>query len=239
MKNIRGYFWHKHFNFLYRLYLLYYKHKIFFPKKSYSMLGEDLFIQKYFRNISKGVYVDVGAYHPYFWSNTHLLFKNKWKGINIDINPVSIELFKYTRPNDSNINVAISNSNKKFIKYYTKNIINTMTTTNKYAAQTSYLKGYDVRKIKCQKLNYIISKSKFKNQKINFLNIDAEKSDLDVLKSLNFNKYKPDLICVEIHHRGSSFKNEKKLKSHPVYVFLRSKKYKIIWRKEYSFIFSF
>jgi len=238
MKNIRGYFWHKYFNFFYKLYLLYYKHKIFFPKKSYSMLGEDVFIQKYFKNLDKGLYVDVGAYHPYFWSNTHLLFKKNWKGINIDINPVSIELFKFSRPNDYNINIAVSNRNEKYINYYTKNIINTMSTTNKYAAETAYLKRYDVRKVKCHKLNYIISRSKFKNKKINFLNIDTEKTELSVLKSLNFNKYKPELICVEIHHSGSSFKNKKKLKSHPVYLFLRRKKYKIVWRKEYSIIFS-
>ena len=113
-----------------------------------------------------------------------------------------------------------------------------MSTTSKFAAKTSYLKGYDVRKTKCHKLNNIISRSKFKNKKINFLNIDTEKTELDVLKSLNFKKYKPELICVEIHHSGSSPKNKRQLKSHPVYLFLRRKKYKIIWRKEYSIIFS-
>ena len=238
MKSIRGYFWYKHLKFFYRLYVLYYKHKIFFPKKSYSCFGEDIFIQKYFKKLDKGFYIDVGAYHPYFWSNTHLLFKKNWEGINIDINPLSVELFNYVRPNDYNINAAVSNSNSKYINYYTKNIINTMSTTSKFAAKTSYLKGYDVRKTKCHKLNNIISRSKFKNKKINFLNIDTEKTELDVLKSLNFKKYKPELICVEIHHKGSSPKNKRQLKSHPVYLFLRRKKYKIIWRKEYSIIFS-
>ena len=113
-----------------------------------------------------------------------------------------------------------------------------MSTTSKFAAKTSYLNGYDVRKTKCYKLNDVISRSKFKNKKINFLNIDTEKTELDVLKSLNFNKYKPELICVEIHHSGSSSKNKEKLRSHPVYLFLRRKKYKIIWRKEYSIIFT-
>ena len=202
------------------------------------MRGEDVFVQKYFKNLDKGFYVDVGAYHPYFWSNTHLLFKKNWEGINIDINPLSVELFNYVRPNDYNVNAAVSNSNKKHINFYTKNIINTMSTTSKFAAKTAYLNGYDVRKAKCYKLNDLISRSKFKNKKINFLNIDTEKTELDVLKSLNFNKYKPELICVEIHHSGSSSKNKEKLRSHPVYLFLRRKKYKIIWRKEYSIIFS-
>ena len=51
MKSIRGYFWYKHLKFFYRLYVLYYKHKIFFPKKSYSCFGEDIFIQKYFKKL--------------------------------------------------------------------------------------------------------------------------------------------------------------------------------------------
>ena len=87
------------------------------------MWGEDVFVQKYFKNLDKGFYVDVGAYHPYFWSNTHLLFKKNWEGINIDINPLSVELFNYVRPNDYNVNAAVSNSNKKHINFYTKNLI--------------------------------------------------------------------------------------------------------------------
>ena len=138
MKKVRGYFFYKHFNFLYGLYLLYFKHKNFFPKKSYSMLGEDVYTLKYFENLDKGFYVDVGAYHPFFWSNTQLLFQKSWEGINIDINAASIEIFNKARPNDCNINVAVSNKNKKYINYYTKNIINTLSTTIASSAKTSF-----------------------------------------------------------------------------------------------------
>jgi len=118
-------------------------------------------------------------------------------------------------------------------------MINTMSTTNLSSAKTSYLNGYDIRSVRCLKLNDIIAKSRFKNEKINFLNIDTEKTELDVLKSLNFKKYQPELICVEIHHRGSSPKNKYELKKHPVYLFLKKKNYKIVWKKEYSVFFSY
>ena len=238
MKNVRGYFWYKHFNFFYRIYLLYIKHKTFFPKKSYSEWGEDLFISKYFKNVNKGFYVDVGAYHPFFLSNTQLLFKNDWEGINVDINPTSIEIFENARPNDYNINVAISNKNKKYINYYTKNMINILSTTVIDSAKTAFLNNsFSTRKIKCRKLNYIISKTKFKNKKIDFLNIDTEKSEVDVLKSLNFRKYKPKLICIEIHLKNKNH-HSLSLKSHPTSLYLKKKKYKRIWNKGYSFIFS-
>ena len=233
MRKLRRNFFYKNFNFLYRLYLLYIKHRNFLPKKSYSMIGEDLFILKYFKKVDKGFYVDVGAYHPFFWSNTQLLFESNWEGINIDINPASIEIFNDARPNDCNINVAVSNRNKKYVNYYTKNIINAQSTTIMDSAQTAFIKkDFDIRKAKCRKLNDIISKTKFKNRKIDFLNIDTEKSEVDVLKSLNLNKYKPKLICVEIH-----LENKNQLKLHSTYRFLKRKKYKLIWQEKFSFIF--
>ena len=239
MKKIRGQFFYKYFNFFYKIYALYIKHKSFIPKKNHSIFGEDVFADKYFKKLDKGFYVDVGSYHPFFWSNTYLLFKRKWEGINVDINHLSVELFNIARPNDHNINAAVSNSKKKTLKYYTKNMMNTMSSTNISSAKTSYLNGYDTRTIRCLKLNDIIVKSSFKNRKINFLNIDTEKTELDVLKSLNFKKYQPGLICVEIHHRGSSPKNKYELTKHPVYLFLKKKNYKIVWKKEYSIIFSY
>ena len=232
-KNVRGYFFYKNFNYLYKLYLLYIKHNIFFPKKSYSMLGEDLFISKFFKNINNGFYVDVGAYHPFFWNNTYLLFKKKWEGINIDVNSVSIEIFNSARPNDYNVNCAITNKNKKYVKYYSRNMINALATTVKSAAKTSFLKGnYVTQKVRCSKQNAVIAKTKFKNRKIDFLNIDTEKNEVEVLKSLNFKKYKPKLILVEIHS-----KNKKTLISHPTYVYLRKKKYKKIDQRGDTYFF--
>ena len=103
----------------------------------------------------------------------------------------------------------------------------------KSAAKTSFLKGnYVTQKVRCSKLNAIIAKTKFKNRKIDFLNIDTEKSEVDVLKSLNFKRYKPKLICVEIH-----LENKNQLKLHSTYRFLKRKKYKLIWQEKFSFIF--
>jgi len=233
-KNVRGYFFYKNFNYLYKLYLLYIKHKIFFLKKTYSMFGEDLFALKFFRNMNNGFYVDVGAYHPFFWNNTQLFFKKNWEGINIDLNPASIEIFNLARPNDYNVNAAVSNRNKKYISYYTKNIINALGTTVKTVAKTSFLKGnYDTRRTKCMKLNNIISKTKFKNRKIDFLNIDTEKNEIEVLKSLNFNKYKPKLICIEIH-----LKNKKLLKFHPTYLYLKRNRYEKIGYRRFTYFFA-
>ena len=73
---------------------MYYRTKIFFPKKTYSMYGEDLIVQKFFKNKQKGYYVDVGCYHPIDGNNTYLLYKKGWNGINIDINQQVRDIIK-------------------------------------------------------------------------------------------------------------------------------------------------
>ena len=117
-------------------------------------------------------------------------------------------------------------------------MIKLLSTTVINSAKTAFLNNnFNTRKVKCYKLNNIISKTKFKKRKIDFLNIDTEKSEVDVLKSLNFKKYKPKLICVEIHLKDKNHR-PLPLKTHPTYLYLKRKKYKIIWKKAYSFIFS-
>ena len=115
-------------NYIQYLYYMYYRTKIFFPKKSYSMFGEDLKIKDFFKRKKKGIYVDIGCYHPLDGSNTYLLYKKGWSGINVDVNKTSIELFNIARKKDINLNIAISNSSKKVKVFFRKkiNMLNTI-----------------------------------------------------------------------------------------------------------------
>ena len=105
-------------SFFLNLYNLYYKHKLFFPKKTYSCWGEDLIVENFFKNREGKFYVDVGCYHPLFWNNTYLLYKKQWRGINIDINPVSIKLFKFARKDDYNFNLAVTNKKLRKLNFF-------------------------------------------------------------------------------------------------------------------------
>ena len=215
---------------------MYYRPKIFFPKSSYSMFGEDVFIEKFFKNKSKGIYVDVGCYHPLDGNNTYLLFKKGWKGINIDLNKTSIELFNKARKNDLNLRIAVSNKFKK-IKYFYRKKINMLNTINKKFANSSFRKGFKTSFVQADTLNSVLGKSKLKNKKIDFLNLDIEGNEINALKSLNFKKYSPKLICVEIHNYSSSASKINTLKSNPIYSFLKRKGYRKVWNNEFSFIF--
>jgi len=219
-------------------YYIYYRPKIFFPKKSYSTLGEDIFIDSFFKNKKNGFYLDVGAYHPIDGNNTYLLFKKKnWRGINIDVNPLSIELFKKARKFDLNINAAISNK-KGFVTLYFRKKINMLNTLSRKLAKIHFRNGFQEKTIKSNTLNNILDRSKYKNKKIDFFNLDVEGYELNVLKSINFKKYQPTLICVEIHNHEEMYNhNTDYIKRNPIHKYLLRKKYKIVWSHEFSYIY--
>ena len=212
---------------------IYIKNNFFFKKKTYSMNGEDIFINNYFQN-KIGFYVDVGAYHPLELNNTYLLHKRGWSGINIDINSLSIDYFNFLRPNDININIALSN--KKTIKtvYYQKKM-SPLNTLKIKQAKKIFVGNIKREKIRSETLSTVINNTKLKEKKISFLNIDTEGSDFEILKNFNFKKYKPELICIEI---VDSFNpNNKIIKKNKIYKFLISKKYKLVWSGHFSHIF--
>ena len=216
------------FNNLHIIQNIYFKHKNFLNKKTYSLLGEDLAALKFFKNKKKGFYVDIGCYHPTYINNTYLLYKKGWNGINIDVSQFSIDLFKFMRPDDLNYKCAVSETKKKVNLYYQKEH-SQLTSINKLTAK-KFIKGRLKKKIiNSYSLEEIFSWGKYKDYEIDFLDVDVEGADLLVLKGLNFSKRKPKLICIEIH--------QKNFKKHKIYRFLIKKKYKLIWQKSFSFLF--
>ena len=189
--------------YLYAIHDLIIKNKIFFSKKSYAHTEEDLFILKKFKN-KKGFYVDVGCHHPTRLNNCHLLYKNGWNGINIDISEFTIKLFNLIRRKDININIAVSLKQKKVRFYYDK-LISFYISLNKRKELDRF------REINSNTLTKIIDKTKYQNRKIDFLSIDTEGKDFEVLRSLNFKKYDPKYICIEIYgDKNVSFNVKKK-----------------------------
>ena len=192
------------------------------------MDGEDTEVINYFKNKIKGFYVDVGCYHPIHRNNTYLLHKKNWDGINIDTSQFSIDLFDYMRPNDLNYNCAISNKNE-IIKLFYQKELSQLSTTESAQAKKVFQGNIKEKEIQAFTLDEILNKSKYKNSKIDFLDIDVEGADLKVLEGLSFEKFKPELICVEIH--------AKEINKSKIYKFLVDKKYKIIWSGVFSHMF--
>ncbi len=191
---------------------------------------EDLNIIKYFGNKKDGFYVDVGCFHPLDRNNTYLLHLNNWKGINIDISKFSIDLFNFMRPNDHNLNCAISEKNQS-VKVFFQKELSQLSTTDEEQAKKVFQGKIKSKEIQSYSLDYILEKSEFCNREIDLLDIDVEGTDYKVLLGLNFKKYKPKLICIEIHNQN--------IKDDKIYKFLTNKGYALIWSNIFSHLFKF
>ena len=194
-------------NFTYKIYLyynLYIRHKCFLRRKQYSQWGEDLIIKEFFKDKKAGIYFDVGCFHPIMYSNTCALFKKGWRGINIDINPTSVDLFNIVRPNDLNLCTTINENPKEFKIFFDHPFspVNTLDQTHYNSLKAEFFKDVSFTTIKSKSIDEIL---KFKKtEKIDFLNIDVEGSDLSILTQLVPDKMKPSLISIETHNVDSS-----------------------------------
>ena len=171
--------------------------------KSYSeSFGEDLFVQYFFKNIESGFYVDIGCNLPKSRSLTYLLYKKKWRGIKIDISKRSIDLNKIIRKKDINLNISVGKEEKlvnSFI-FYNNCSMNTVDENFKKFTQKSVNKKPAIKKIKQLRLDTILEK--YNVSTINYLNIDVEGNEQNVLDGFCIKKYRPDLVSIEIHDRN-------------------------------------
>ena len=199
------------FYWLYKIQKIYKNKK---PNSHYAEFAEDVMVNRILKKIKKGFYVDIGAYHPYKGSLTYNLYNRKWNGMNLDISKSSIDLFNIARPSDININCAVSEFNGETY-YYENSPIN---------QQNSLISQDDnQKKIKIQ--SYKLSEI-FKMQNINsvdYINIDTEGNELEVLMGIDFSKINPTLFTIE----DNSFDLNNEIKRKKI-IFLKEKNYELI-----------
>lgn len=160
------------------------REEIRYLRLSFSQFGEDIGLGKWFDDffkIQNGVYVDVGAFHPIFYSNTLLLHKKGWRGVNIDMNADKIALFKALRPGDVNVHAAANNVSGKARALHS-GLVEEMVLDPK-------------GDIPVRRLDEILAQTPFR--KIDYLNIDCEGHDYDALQSIDLDLYQPKVITIE------------------------------------------
>jgi len=170
-----------------------------FSKSSYSQCGEDLIVQYIFqlRGITKPSYLDIGANHPFFISNTAMFYEKGCKGITIEANPYLAVAFEEQRPNDINLNIGISDKEGELDFYimeddtlstFSRKEVDFMISNGKSLAETKKVKLTTIQKIIEKYCNGVFP---------DFMSIDVEGLDFEILKSISFEKSCPKIICVE------------------------------------------
>lgn len=168
---------------------------------SWSQEGEDQILRRIFEGQQSGFYVDVGAHHPMRFSNTYLFYRRGWSGINIDAMPGSMQAFRKVRPRDINLEIGIGVKSGE-MEYYifnepALNGFSKQISMQRNNDQNSY-KVVDVKIIKIKRLADVLDSNVKNGQKINFMTVDAEGFDFEVLQSNNWVKYRPEYVLVEI-----------------------------------------
>jgi len=186
----------------------------YFDKKghlSYSQEGEDrvlssLLYKLHGGNKRDGFYVDVGAHHPYRFSNTCLFYRQGWHGINIDAMPGSMSAFQKTRPRDINLESGVGRK-AETLKFFVFN----EPALNTFDESLAKSRCNDVWHIKATvdvpilPLSEILKKYVPEGQSIDFFSVDVEGFDLDVLQSNDWKEYRPFVVLVETF--GLSFED--------------------------------
>ena len=146
-----------------------------------------------------GIYVDVGCYHPLVGSNTYILYKKYgWSGINIDANPESISLFRKKRPNDLSLNYGVGSTENTQLTFhrFTEPALNTFSEEFKNLRIRQGANFLNSLSIPIKTLDNILGECNLENP-IDVLDIDVEGLDMEVIKSLDLNKHKPNMILIE------------------------------------------
>lgn len=168
----------------------------------FSQNGEDiaLFTALYHEK-EKGIFVDIGAYHPFKFSNTFMFYLLGWRGVNIDANQDAIHQFNAVRPEDINIRALVSDTSEE-MRYF-KFAEGAWNTTNvPHAAQlgtrgTPDTKPIGEETIITTPINELLEKY-VGTKKFDLLTIDVEGMDKRLFLAINFDKFRPKAICIEL-----------------------------------------
>jgi len=165
----------------------------------FSQEGEDMLLRRHFGGKECGFYVDVGAHDPCRFSNTYWFYRRGWRGINIDPLPGVMVSFAKLRPRDINLELAMS-SHSQNLTYYMFNepALNTfdpLLAHNRDGKQGNRIVSENV--LVTRSLKSVFGEYLPEGQRIDFLTVDVEGCDLDVLRSNDWTVYRPEVVLAE------------------------------------------
>ena len=179
-------------------------------KNSFSSSGEDRIVLYLFQSlkVDKPSYLDLGANHPLNGNNTFLFYKDGGKGVCVEAQPALCRLIKSARPRDTCLNVAVGvNNSQDNVKFYVFDQVGVSTMDSEEADKR--IKGgkeklREIIEVPLLDINTII-KTNFKTYP-EFLSVDIEGLDVQVIKSLDLESYPIPVICVEIVEYSTGYK---------------------------------
>lgn len=163
---------------------------------SYSQYSEDLFLDRFFHYKDNGVYIDIGANNPSLLNNTKKFYDRGWVGVNIEPDKNNFKLFLMERLRDTNLNVGVGEKRSSMLFY--NFIPDTNSTFSKETADKLIEEGATL--VEVEPVAIIRLEDVFKlinKRRVDFISIDTEGFDMQVLRSNDWEKFRSDIICIE------------------------------------------
>jgi FkbM family methyltransferase len=167
-----------------------------FGRTSFAQEGEDLILERMFEHQAAGTYVDVGAHHPQRFSNTHLLYRRGWHGVNIDATPGSMRPFAQQRPRDVNLEcgVAATEGVQRFF-VFDEPALNTFDAARARSLEQTRYQQTGVHDVRCAPLSMILREHAI--GAVDLLTIDVEGYDFEVLQTVDWTAHAPRVVLIE------------------------------------------
>jgi FkbM family methyltransferase len=193
---------------------------------SYAQEGEDVLLDRLLAKQTDGFYVDVGAHHPKRFSNTHYFYMRGWSGINIEPNPVVVGSFRQMRRRDINLQLGISGKAGELLYYeFNDPALNTFDKRlmQERERNTSY-RCTGAQTIRVATLASVLESNLPSDKTIDFLTVDVEGLDIDVLRSNDWDRFRPRCVVSEALNADMTLLD---MASNPLVAYMETQEYRL------------
>jgi FkbM family methyltransferase len=164
---------------------------------THSQFGEDIILSEIFRNQKSGRFLDVGANHPKVLNNTYRLYKQGWRGVNVEPGKKMFDLIREVRPDDKTLQVGVGKKAGQ-ATFYEMDVDSISTFNKKVAHNSQYGKKIiGTNLVKIMTLAQIFE-AEFKELHCDLLSIDVEGDNFEVLQGNDWDQYRPTCIIIEM-----------------------------------------
>ena len=164
---------------------------------SYAQNAEDIVLLRALNKVETGFYIDVGAADPVCDSVTKIFYDKGWSGINIEPNEEYYEKLCAFRPRDINLSLAASSrEDTKILEIFSGTGLSTLEINIASMHKNKDFFSY-AKMVPTNTLDNILDNISIANNTIHYLKIDVEGHEAEVIKGMNFTKYRPLIIIYE------------------------------------------
>jgi Methyltransferase FkbM domain len=177
---------------------------------SYAQAGEDLIAAYFFAHfkIADISYLDIGAWDPILINNTYFFYEHGLRGVLVEPNVAMTPKLRSVRPRDTVLEAGIGFGKSGVADYYVMSESDWNTFDKAEAEHMAKVTGgkvaiREVRKMPLLNINDVMAQH-FNGKAPSYVSIDAEGLHLAILKSIDYARFRPALICVETLVSGES-----------------------------------